>query len=212
MATPARTPYAVAARDLLRHTLLDAARTLLADRPWSSVTMSAVAEGAGVSRQTLYNEFGSRDEFARAYVLREVDAFLDAVEQAIDAHAGDPTAALTAALDVFLTAAADHPLVQSVVSGDSPDSLLPLVTTEGKPVIERAAERLSAIVVSRWPQVEEADARLLAEGVARLGVSYAALPSATTDMTAASIATLLGPYIERLVLGPSGPADVARPT
>ena len=113
---------------------------------------------------------------------------------------------------MFLTAAADHPLVQSVVSGDSPDSLLPLVTTEGKPVIERAAERLSAIVVSRWPQVEEADARLLAEGVARLGVSYAALPSATTDMTAASIATLLGPYIERLVLGPSAPADVARPT
>src|ERR687894_26951 len=186
MATPARTPYAVAARDLLRETLLDGARTLLADRPWSSVTMSDVAEVAGVSRQTLYNEFGSRDEFARAYVLREVDAFLDA--------------------------AADHPLVRSVVSGDSPDSLLPLVTTEGKPVIERAAERLSATIVSRWPQVEEADARLLAEGVARLGVSYAALPSASTDMTAASIATLLGPYIERLVIEPSGPADVARPT
>jgi AcrR family transcriptional regulator len=212
MATPARTPYAAAARELLRETLLDGARSLLADRPWSSVTMSDIAAVAGVSRQTLYNEFGSREEFARAYVLREVDSFLVAVEHAIAPHVDDPIAALTAAVDVFLTAAADHPLVQSMVSGDAADSLLPLVTTEGKPVIERAAEGLTAIIVSRWPQVDEPEARLLAEGVARLGVSYAALPSASADMTAASIATLLGPYLERLVLAPPSRGDGARPT
>src|SRR5688572_1846340 len=75
-----RIPYATAARELLRTTLLDAARELLRDRPWNEVTMAQVAQAAGVSRQTLYNEFGSREEFAQAFVLREGDRFLAAVE------------------------------------------------------------------------------------------------------------------------------------
>ena len=35
--------------------------------------MAQIARTAGVSRQTLYNEFGSRPEFAEVYVLREAD-------------------------------------------------------------------------------------------------------------------------------------------
>ena len=76
-------PYRVAARQLLRDTLLDASRGLLADRPWAQITMSEVAQAAGVSRQTLYKEFGSRDEFAQAFVIREGARFLNAVEEAI---------------------------------------------------------------------------------------------------------------------------------
>jgi hypothetical protein len=33
----------------------------------------------------------------------------------------------------------------------------------------------------------------------RLAISYAALPKGPTSMTAASVATLLGPYVEQLV-------------
>jgi hypothetical protein len=33
----------------------------------------------------------------------------------------------------------------------------------------------------------------------RLAISYAALPEGRTSMTAASVATLLGPYIERIL-------------
>ena len=79
-ASDAPPPYAVAARALLRDSLLDAAGTLLRDRSWGEVTMAEVARAAGVSRQTLYNEFGSRPEFAQAYVLREADRFIAAVE------------------------------------------------------------------------------------------------------------------------------------
>ena len=61
-----RTPYAVAARELLRNTVFEAARHELSTRRWNEVTMADVAAAAGVSRQTLYKEFGSRDEFARA--------------------------------------------------------------------------------------------------------------------------------------------------
>jgi AcrR family transcriptional regulator len=193
-----RTPYAVAARELLRDTLLDAARDLLRDRTWGEVTMADVAAAAGVSRQTLYSEFGSRPEFAQAFVLRESDRFLAAVEGAVLAHLDDPEAALVAAFDVFLTAAAEDPLVRSVVAGGD-DSLLPLVTTHGQPVVERAAERLAAVILSGWPHVDDRDARLLAESVVRLAISHAALPTGPAGMTAASVATLLGPYLERVV-------------
>ena len=73
--------------------------------------MGDIAAAAGVSRQTLYKEFGSRDEFAQAFVMREVDRFLAAVEAAVREHLDDPPTALSAAFDVFLTAAAEDPLV-----------------------------------------------------------------------------------------------------
>src|SRR4051812_47333613 len=54
-----------------RESLLDAAYTALARRAWSAVRMVDVAAVAGVSRQTLYNEFGSKEGLARALVRRE---------------------------------------------------------------------------------------------------------------------------------------------
>ncbi|MDP9135580.1 MAG: TetR/AcrR family transcriptional regulator, partial [Actinomycetota bacterium] len=124
---PERTPYAVAARELLRDTLLDGARDLLGQRDWAEITMADIASAAGVSRQTLYSEFGSRGEFAQALFLREADRFLTAVEDAVNANLDDPVAALAAAFDVFLTAAAENPLIRAVVAGDGNDSLLPYV-------------------------------------------------------------------------------------
>jgi len=194
-----RTPYAVVARELLRDTLMDAAREELSRRSWSEVTMAKIALVAGVSRQTLYNEFGSRQAFAQALVLREGDRFLAAVEQAILARIDDPARALEAAFDVFLTAAGDDPLVRTAVFDSGADGLLPLVTTQGKPVVERAAERLAAVIARGWPQVAHADAELLAESVVRLAISYATLPKGPATMTAASVARVLGPYLERAV-------------
>ena len=55
--------------------------------------MAEIAAAAGVSRQTLYNEFGTRDEFGQALLIREGSRLLDAVEETIAAHADDPLAA-----------------------------------------------------------------------------------------------------------------------
>jgi AcrR family transcriptional regulator len=204
MATVERTPYAEAARELLRNTLLDAARDGLERRGWAQITMSDIAVAAGVSRQTLYKEFGSRDEFAQAFVMREVARFLEAVEGAVNEHLDDPATALSAAFDVFLTAAAEDPLVRALLSGEEAYGLLALVTTQGEHVVVGATERLAAIMLSGWPAVEPPDARLLAECLVRLAISYAALPAGPTGMTAASVTTLLGPYIER-ILAQAGP-------
>jgi AcrR family transcriptional regulator len=199
-----RVPYAIAARELLRDTLFDAARHELAHRRWNEVTMAGIAAAAGVSRQTLYKEFGSREDFARALVLREADRFVAAVEGAMDAHLDDPKAALMAAFDLFLTVAAEDPLIRAAIAGA--DDMLPLVTTQGQPLVERSAERLRAAIGSRWPQVRSHDVALLAECLVRLAISYATLPTGPAGMTASSIAELLGPYIDHALQGTLVPA------
>jgi AcrR family transcriptional regulator len=193
-------PYAVAARELLRDTLLDAALAELAQRPWAEVTMARIATGAGVSRQTLYNEFGSRDEFAQALILREAERFSDAVEQVLNAHRDDPQKALGAAAELFLTAAQRNALVRAVASGGA-DEMLALVTTQGRPVVEFASERLSDAIYERWPQAGRPACELLAENLVRLAISHVALPSGTPEETADAITALLGPYVERVLPG-----------
>ncbi|TQK51991.1 TetR family transcriptional regulator [Streptomyces sp. SLBN-118] len=71
-----------------RESLLSAALAALADLPWSGVRMVDVASAAGVSRQTLYNEFGSKDGLARALVRREADAYLHGVERLLAERTG----------------------------------------------------------------------------------------------------------------------------
>lgn len=192
-------PYALAARELLRSTLLDAAARELAAQPWSRVTMSDIARSAGVSRQTLYNEFGSRAEFAQALVLREAGRFIDVVQSTIAENAGDPRLALQATFELFLNVAAENPLVSAIVSGDGADELIALFTTRGETLVGGAAARLTDVLLASWPAVARADAELIADALVRLAISYAALPKAPAADTAEAVASLLGPYVERLV-------------
>jgi AcrR family transcriptional regulator len=194
-----RIPYSVAARELLRNTLLDAACHELQTRRWADITMADIALAAGVSRQTLYKEFGSREEFAQKLTLREADRFLDAVEQAVSTHLAQPSKALAAAFTVFLSAAAENPLVSAIVKEDGAEELLTLFTTHGEPLVERAAERLREVMLAGWPGVREQDAELLSDCLVRLAISYAALPRGSADTTAASMARLLGPYVDSLL-------------
>ena len=113
-----RTPYPEAARELLRQTLFGAARDQLEQRAWSEITMSDIAASAGVSRQTLYKEFGNRNEFGLAFVIHEGERFLDDVEVAVLQHVDDPRAAVGAALELFLRTAGEDPLIRTLLSDD----------------------------------------------------------------------------------------------
>ncbi|MEW2812028.1 TetR/AcrR family transcriptional regulator [Streptomyces massasporeus] len=99
-----------------RESLLDAAYTALVRRPWSAVRMVDVAAAAGVSRQTLYNEFGSKDGLARALVRREADGFLAGVDRALTGH-GDPRDRLTATAEWTASAARENLLVRAMLTG-----------------------------------------------------------------------------------------------
>lgn len=193
----ARTPYPQAARELLRQTFFDAARDRLSERSWSQITMADVAAAAGVSRQTLYKEFGNRNEFALALVLHEGERFLAEVEAAVLAHTDDPRAAVGAALELFLRSAGEDPLVRTLLSDDGSQGLLPFVTTEGRPVVQWATARLSAVIEQGWPQAPKPDVALLAEALVRLAISYVTTPAEPPRATAERVAELLGPFIDR---------------
>jgi AcrR family transcriptional regulator len=190
-----RAAYPVAARALLRDTLLDAVGDLLRERGWNDVPMAEVARRAGVSRQTLYNEFGDRTGLAQAYVLREAESFLADVEAAIERRPDDPRGAVAAAFEVFLTSASRHPIVHAIATGQG-EGLLALVTTGRSPVIDLATGRLAAMLADGWPRLRAVDAQAVAESVVRLGISYAALPTGPPRRTAQSLARVLGPFLD----------------
>jgi AcrR family transcriptional regulator len=192
----ARTPYPQAARQLLRETLFGAARDQLEHRSWSETTMSDIAGAAGVSRQTLYKEFGSRDEFAQAFVIHEGERFLDAVDAAVRQHLDDPRAAVRAALELFLRTAGEDPLIRILLSDDGTGGLLPFVTTQGMPVVHWATARLTETIEAGWPQAPPEKVRLLAESLVRLAISYITTPSEAPETTAVRAGELLGPFID----------------
>ncbi|MBS1679598.1 MAG: TetR family transcriptional regulator [Actinobacteria bacterium] len=192
-----RTPYPEAARELLRQTLFDAARHHLESRSWSEVTMGDIAADAGVSRQTLYKEFGNKNDFAVALTIHEGERFLGAVEDAVRAHTDNPRDAIRAALELFLRTAGEDRLIRILLSDDGSGGMLPFVTTQGMPVVLWATTRLSAVIEEGWPEASQGDVKLLAEALVRLAISYITNPSETPDSTAASVAELLGPFIDR---------------
>jgi AcrR family transcriptional regulator len=196
-AASGRDPYPVAARRLLRETLFEAARDELQQRAWSEITMADVAGAAGVSRQTLYNEFGSRSEFAQAFVIHEGERFLDGVEAAVRQHLDDPRAAVGAALETFLRTAGEDPLVRILLSDDGTGGLLPFVTTQGMPVVQWATNRLTVVMQDGWPAAPAHEARLLAESLVRLAISYITAPSGSPETTAAQAGELLAPFIDK---------------
>jgi AcrR family transcriptional regulator len=195
-AVAARTPYPQAAKALLRDTLFGAARDQLESRSWSEITMSDIAGAAGVSRQTLYKEFGSRDEFGQAFVIHEGERFLDGVEAAVREHLDDPRAAVDAALSTFLRSAGEDPLVRILLSDDGTGGMLPFVTTQGMPVVQWATARLTATIEEGWPQAPPDKVRLLAESLVRLAISYITAPSEAPEVTATRAGELLGPFID----------------
>lgn len=193
-------PYREAARQLLRETLLDAARSLLEQRPWAQITMADIASRAGVSRQTLYNELGSREQFAQAFVLREAQRFIETVRQAIDRHLDDPTAALAAALQLFLDTAGRDPLIGMLLEDDGTGGMLPLITTRSRPVLDWAGAQIADAIAQGWPAVHPQDALLLARTLVRLAISYLTVPTSPPEDATQEAVRLLAPFIEQAVV------------
>jgi AcrR family transcriptional regulator len=192
-------PYPEASRTLLRATIVDAVDQLARTRGWAAASMSDVATAAGVSRQTVYNEFGSRQALVEAYVRREVETLIGEVEAEVRSRADDARGAVQAAFALFLKLASDEPLVQVIVASERPSDhgeLTRLLTGLGRSV---ASERIGALIVEVWPQVSAADARLLAETLARLAISHALLPTEDPSATAAAITRLVGPFVDELL-------------
>lgn len=189
-------PYPEAARGLLRDTIIDAVDTLARSRGWPATTMSQVAEVAGVSRQTVYNEFGSRQTLVEAYVTREVESLVAEVETAVREHADDPSAALLAAFGLFLKLASDEPIIRIIVADAESSHLMRLLTNLGTSV---ADDRIARLITDVWPQAGTEDAELIADSLVRLAISHAVAPAADPETTSRKVTRLVGPLIKEIL-------------
>jgi AcrR family transcriptional regulator len=192
-----RLPYAEASRVLLRDSVLDAMRELLLSRDWSAITLSDVARAAGISRQTIYNEFGSRQGLAQGYALRLADRLVDKVHAALDANVGNIYEAFLQGFRSFFTESAADPLVISLLTGVAKPDLLQIITTDSAPIITRASERLTWALTHTWVAASDEDAGVLARAIVRVALSYVSMPPEADHDVARDLARLLTPFAER---------------
>lgn len=126
-----------------REALLNAALSALTDQSWSAVRMVDVASAAGVSRQTLYNEFGSKDGLARALVRREADLYLYGVERLL-AEPADPVDRLVSVAEWTVSEARSRPLLRALLTDGwterhpAPRPVRPAAPPGGAPAQRRA--------------------------------------------------------------------------
>ena len=189
--------YAEASRGLLRDSVLDAMREELLTKDWSAITLSEVARTAGISRQTIYNEFGSRQGLAQGYALRLADRLVDAIGDSITSNVGDVNAAFLEGFQLFFAESASDPLVISLLSGEAKPDLLQLITTDSAPIITRCSQRLTEAFMNSWVAISEQDAGVLARAIVRLAMSYVSMPPEASHDVAADLARLMTPFAER---------------
>lgn len=157
---------------------------------WSKVTMARLADEVGVSRQSVYNTFGSKPALARELVLAELTRFLDRVTEAFNANPASPVGAIHDASLAVLRLGRENPLLRSMVAGShgSGSELLPLLTTDSAELLDIAKHTM----ISRMQRFELSlsgdDLETGVDVVVRTVLSHVIQPSGTPEETAAAIA------------------------
>ncbi|MGW3247167.1 TetR family transcriptional regulator [Streptomyces sp. NPDC001070] len=202
-----------------RESLLDAALSALGDRSWATIRMVDVAATAGVSRQTLYNEFGSKEGLARALARREADDFLAGVEHALNTagrHGADAGDCIAAATAWTLHSARRNPLVRAALTGCRGDRvpaaaivLVPVPRLPGRrlrkddlplaPVelLDAVRARAAAVLERRFPKLDPAETGWACETAVRVTVSYVVAPAASDEEACLRVARLVRGLLQR---------------
>jgi AcrR family transcriptional regulator len=178
----------------LREELLDAAYDAIVTGGYDGLRMADVGRRTGVSRQTVYNEFGDKWGVLQAVAARETERFLVDVNAALAAHA-DPIDGLRAAVERALTLASDNPLVKAALSAPGSDQASQLLTTRGQQVLELSHQRLDAHVREHWPDIAATDATTCVDIALRVVLSHIVNPGPAPATVADQIARVLGPFL-----------------
>lgn len=173
--------------------VVSAAAELTLEVGWSGVTMSKLADRVGVSRQTVYNEVGSKPQLAEEMVLAELANFLAVVDAAFDEHPGDLVAAIRAASRGVLELARRNALLQAVVSRSygAETELLPLLTSHNDALIRAATDAVRARVTAYDVGIGDQQLDAAIDMVVRLVLSHVVHPTSEPAQTADDIAWIV---------------------
>src|SRR4249919_3219178 len=151
-----------------------AAAALTLEVGWAGVTMGKLADRVGVSRQTVYNEVGSKPRLAEEMVLAELAKFLAVVDAAFDRHPDDLVEAIRAAARGVLELAGSNALLQAVVSASygAETELLPLLTTRNDALVLAATQAVQHRVASYHLDLDDRHLDAAIDMVVRLVLSH----------------------------------------
>ena len=174
----------------MRERIVAAAVALTTEVGWSRVTMATLADQVGVSRQTVYNEVGTKPGLAEAMILHELDRFLGVVSLAFDAHPDDLVAAIREASRGVLVLAQDNRLLHAVVSAThgADTELLPLLTTHAESLLAAAKLVVRDRIEPYDVTLGEAHLEAAIDMVVRVVLSHVMQPSGPPERTADDIA------------------------
>lgn len=178
-----------------REALLDAAYDAALAGDWERVRMADVARAAGVSRQTLYYEFGSKDALAEALALREAARWIAGAEAAVGGHDGSPASAVAASTQWTLEEAARNPLLKAVLTDDV-GGLLPYLTTRSEHLQAAARQHCADHLAARRPDLPQERVALVADTVVRLQFSHLLLPGGRPEQVAHDVAAVVDALLE----------------
>lgn len=162
--------------------ILAAAYEVFQARGVAAGTMSDIARCAGIGRATLYRHFRGKDVVLEALVLREArDLFA-----VLDAELGtdeEPGSMFERGLLAALGHLRAHPLLQRVLR-EEPESILPLLTVQGAPLLEAAVDFATPYIerAVKTKRLAPVDARAAAEWGARILLSLLLTPSVVVDL------------------------------
>lgn len=166
------------------------------DTGWERLHFGQVAERTGVSRPTLYKEFGSKQALARELVRLEGERFLNEVVAAMDVHRADVADAVEAGVRHTLVQGRENPLIDAVMaSPGGVDSLLPFLVTRRSPVFDHAGTVLGGWFAEHHPQLDPVEIAETLDALIRLTVSHLVLPGASDAAIPGQLARLASRYL-----------------
>jgi AcrR family transcriptional regulator len=138
------------------------------------LSVGDVARRAGLSRQTLYKHFASREELITRAVVRETGRLVEQVIAAAE-PIEDPVASLEVAIATALRLVRGHPLLDRLIATE-PEALLPLLIDAPGTVQGAVGAIARRMLEDRLPDVAPAAIAGGADVLSRMLLSYAVRP------------------------------------
>lgn len=175
-----------------RQPIIETAIEMTARDGWAAVTMTRLAEQVGVSRQTVYNEIGSKNSLADAMLAHELHRFISAISAAFDRHEDNLVEAIHDAVRDVLELARGNLLVRAIASAThgADTELVPLLTTQAETLLTEVKVMLAARVESYRTGLTAEQIEVLIDLMTRTVLSHVVQPTGTPATTADGLAWL----------------------
>lgn len=167
------------AADATRTRILDAALDESASVGLHRMTVEDVVRRSGLGRMTVYRRFAKRDDLVDALVVRECQRFLAVVAEGLD-EGETPEEATAVAFVAAIGFVRAHPLLRRVADTD-PGAVLATAAARDRRMLRMGADFIAGRLERARPEADRRAIRRTADIVARLFLTYVALPPDDPD-------------------------------